>query len=478
MIKRSLSLTAQLGALFGVAAIVVFSAVGFYLYRALDLQLQDRDDADLVERMLLVRHLLDEAKDADSIRLEPHRFIDAVDASRGLLLVVQSLDGRLLVHNTADRSFVVSRGAVAVEAAPTTTDARSMPGPRDRASLRVLNALGRITASGELVHIALARTAQERGAVLSAYRWKVWISMIAGAALTAALGYLLARQGLARVRALAMQAQQVTAHNLDMRLDARAAPAELRMLADAFNIVLERLQCSFNNLSQFADDLAHDLRTPLNNLMVQTEVALSQPRKREEYQDLLASNYEEFGRLARMVESVLFLARAEHDQVALHTERLDAEAELGKVVEYFEGLASDAQVGLQISAEGELWADATLLRRAVSNLLANAVRYTERGGTISLVATAGAAGCTIAVINPGVGIEPAHLPRLFDRFYRCDTSRSSQSSSAGLGLAIVKSIMTLHGGHADVTSERNGETRFSLFFPHPEPNVSQRRAVM
>jgi len=467
MTRLSNSLTVQLGALFCVVAIIVFSAVGLYLYHALALQLRDRDEAVLVERMLQIRHLLAETPDAESIRVEPHRFLDAVDASHGLLLVIQSRDGQVLAQNTAERSFAAADTGVAADAMPATTDTHYLEAA-DRVPLQVLNAAGRIGATGEIVHVALAQTAQERLAVLGAYRWKVWSASMAGAVLTAALGYLLARQGLRRVRSLAAQAQQVTAHNLDMRLDVEAVPSELRLLAGAFNAVLERLQSSFANLSQFADDLAHDLRTPLNNLMVQTEVALSQPRDSAEYQDLLSSNYEEFGRLARMVESMLFLARADHDQIALSAERLDAAKELERVVEYFEGVASDVQVGLKVAAAGEVWADAHLLRRAVSNLVANAVRYTPPGGVISLTAVPGADGTAISVTNPGAGIEAEHLPRLFDRFYRSDTSRSSQSSSAGLGLAIVKSIMALHGGHASVTSESQGLTRFVLFFPHEQ----------
>jgi two-component system heavy metal sensor histidine kinase CusS len=257
----------------------------------------------------------------------------------------------------------------------------------------------------------------------------------------------------------------VTAHNLTVRLDAAAAPEELRMLAKSFNEVLDRLEYSFNNLSQFADDLAHDLRTPLNNLMIQTEVMLSQPREPDEYQNLLASNFEEVGRLARMVESMLFLARADHDQIALATERLDARAELERIADYFEGPASEAGVAFDIRATGYVQADAHLLRRAVSNLVANAVRYTPRNGVISMEAVQGAEGTTISVSNPGAGIDEEHLPRLFDRFYRSDKSRSSTSSSAGLGLAIVKSIMLLHGGSASVTSARQGATRFALRFP-------------
>lgn len=463
MNRHGHSLTAQLGALFAIVAVMVFSAVGFYLYHALAVQLQERDEAELVERVLQLRHLLAETSDAGSIQREPHRFLDAVDVSHGLYLVIQTPGGQVLAQNTAERGFTLAGGAVAADVTPSTRHVVAADG----GALQVLNAMGRVGASGELVHISVARTAHERQEVLRAYRLKVWIAAIAGAMLTAAIGYFLVHRGLARVRALAAQAQEVTARNLDKRLDADAAPAELRQLADSFNRVLDRLQNSFNNLSQFADDLAHDLRTPLNNLMVQTEVVFSQPRDIEEYQNLLSSNHEEFGRLARMVESMLFLARADHDQVALSTERLDAAEELGMVAEYFEGLASDADVSLTIEAQGDVWADGHLLRRAVSNLVANAVRYTPRGCGIVLAAVGSGAGTTISVTNSGPGIDPAHLPRVFDRFYRSDQSRSSQSSSAGLGLAIVKSIMALHGGHASVTSELNGETRFALFFPGP-----------
>lgn len=468
MRKHSYSLTAQLGALFAVVAVIVFSAVGFYLYQALAMQLQDRDDADLMERMLQIRHLLEETTSAESIHVEPHRFLDAVDLSRGLLLVIKAEDGQVLAQNTAERAFTQSAGEIAAESAPARAGPRSQA-LANGAKLRVLNAAARIGASDELVHVSVARTAHERLVVLGEYRLKVWAAAIAGAVLTAALGYLLVHRGLSRVRALAAQAQQVTAHNLTIRLDAQTAPAELRLLADSFNAMLDRLQSSFSNLSQFADDLAHDLRTPLNNLMVQTEVVFSKPRDSEEYQNLLSSNYEEFGRLARMVESMLFLARADHDQITLSTERLDANNELEMVAEYFEGVVSDANIALEINAVGEVWADAHLLRRAVNNLVANAVRYTPSGGVISLTAAPGADGVAISVTNPGAGIEPAHLPRLFDRFYRSDPSRSAKSSSAGLGLAIVKSIMALHGGAASVTSERHGLTRFSLLFPSRRP---------
>ncbi|WP_395400945.1 heavy metal sensor histidine kinase [Pseudoduganella sp. UC29_106] len=458
------SLTLQLGALFACVAVTVFSAVGFYLYQALALQLLERDDAELVDRLAQVRHLLEETPNLTLIHSDPHRFLDAVDRRHGLLLVVRGSDGRVLMQNSDDPVLIrpegrLPAGAIISEAMVQTAQlANGVP-------IRVISAMGQVGDTGASVRIMIARTAADRAVVLAAYRLKVLSAAIVGAALTALLGFWLVRQGLRRVKALAQQAREVTAHNLTARLDGALAPEELRTLATSFNEVFDRLEYSFNNLSQFADDLAHDLRTPLNNLMIQTEVMLSQPREPEEYQNLLASNYEEVGRLARMVESMLFLARADHDQIALATERLDARTELERIAEYFEGPASDAGVSFDITASGYVLADVHLLRRAVSNLVANAVRYTPRKGVISMEAIQSTDGTTISVSNPGAGIYEEHLPRLFDRFYRSDKSRSSTSSSAGLGLAIVKSIMLLHGGSASVTSTRHGATRFSLRFP-------------
>ena len=462
------SLTAQLGALFACLSVLVFSALGVYLYQALAAQLQARDDAVLVDRIVFLRHMLEETPSVESIRVDPHRFLDAVDLHGDFSLVVQAQDGEELTCNTADRSFLPAHDAVPVETRPDPSHVRAAPG-HSGPGLRVIAALGTVGSTGSVVRITLARSEVGRAAVLSAYKLKVLASGFLAAALTALLGFLLVRRALHQITLFAQQAQQVSAHNLEVRLTAQSAPKEFQILADAFNEVLDRLHNSFNNLSQFADDLAHDLRTPLNNLMLQTEVALSQPRNSDDYQNLLASNYEEFGRLTRMVESILFLARADHDQVSLATKRLDINIELTRIAEYFEGPAADAGISLIVIGSGEVLADAHLLRRAVSNLVSNALRYTPKGEAIVLRATSSEDGAVLSVANPGAGIMQEHLPRLFDRFYRSDTSRSSTSASAGLGLAIVKSIMALHHGRASVASDPAGITRFTLFFPGTAP---------
>ena len=229
--------------------------------------------------------------------------------------------------------------------------------------------------------------------------------------------------------------------------------------------MLDRLHRSFQRLSQFSADMAHDLRTPINNLMVQTQVALSQPRAVDEYQTLLASNVEEYERLARMVENMLFLARADHADFVLHKQRLDACNELQRIADYFEGVAEDAQVQLTIDARGTVDADPILFRRAVNNLVANAIRYTPEGGVIRLATKQVQDGIAITVTNPGIGIQSEHIPLLFERFYRVDDARSDSASSTGLGLAIVQSIMMLHGGRAEVESVADAMTMFRLVFP-------------
>jgi two-component system heavy metal sensor histidine kinase CusS len=456
------SLTMQLGALFAAIAVVVFATVGIYLYQALARQLQERDDADLIDRISLIRHLLDETATVTDVSKHPHQFLDAVDIHGGYLLAIETIDGRPLLRNVGRRNFTIPAKAVATARAPVANDVIG-ENEAGGGGLRILTALGE-AADGSVVRIVLARTPYDRSALLAAYRLKVMAAVIGGAILTALMGFLLVKRGLQQVWQLADQARNVTVNNLALRLDAATAPNELFVLADAFNAVLDRLQKSFEHLSQFSADLAHDMRTPLNNLMVQTQVALSQPRTNEEYQNLLSSNHEEFERLARMVESMLFLARADHEEILLSTERLDANKALEQIAEYFEAPAAEAGIGIKVRASGTVLADLHLLRRAVNNLVANAVRYTPNGGTIWLEASAADGGMRITVINPGVGISAADLPRLFDRFYRADRSRSSAARSAGLGLAIVRSIMTLHRGRVCASSEL-GSTRFELFFP-------------
>jgi len=305
--------------------------------------------------------------------------------------------------------------------------------------------------------------------LLEAYRTK--LAGVVGLAilLSAGIGFMLTRRGLAPVRAIAAEIGRINAEKLHQRIADDAWPAELRALAENFDTMLARLEQSFEQLTRFSSDIAHEFRSPVNNLVAAASVTLARARTPLEYQQTLEVVVEEGSRLSRMVASMLFLARADNAEQHVHLERVALAGEFQKLIEFYEIAADEQGVTLEARAEGQLMADPLLLRRALSNLLTNALRYTPRGGTIRLLGTATPDAVIIAVSDTGSGIEARHLPHLFDRFYRADAARSS-TDSTGLGLAVVRSIAELHGGSAGVTSSPGQGSTFTLRFPHTPPS--------
>lgn len=471
-IPRPTSLTTRLALWFALAAILTFTGVGTYLYHSLAARLEQRDDQELLGKIGLLRHIAQEAGSIAAIRADPHGFIDAVSGHDKMSVILRSKDATLILHDQEQQGEFPVLPATPLASMPQRpaivqiTDSAGQPA-------RAVAAEARIKASGELLDITVARMTSDRMEILDNYRHEVWLAASCGTLLAALLGFFLVRHGLRPVRKIAALSQSITAHRLDTRIDVSTAPQELQEMVQAFNAMLDRLHDSFLRLSQFSADLAHDLRTPVNNLMVQTQVALSQLRSIDDYQNLLISNVEEYERLSRMVENMLFLARAEHAQIISHATALEARAELQCVADYFEGVADEAGIRISVQASGTIVADQLLLRRALGNLTANAVRYTAPGQRITLSASTSGNRTTVCVSNPGSGIDARHLERLFDRFYRVDTARANSSAAAGLGLAIVQSIMQLHRGSVGVSSEINGNTVFSLVFPSSQANQGE-----
>ena len=256
------------------------------------------------------------------------------------------------------------------------------------------------------------------------------------------------------------------ASRLNERIEAGLWPPELQSLATAFDRMLERLEESFNRLQQFSSDLAHELRTPLNNLMGEMEVTLTKQRNHEEYQQVLESSLEEVSGLARMIDNLLFLARAERSERRADARVLDATDEIRAVADFFEAFAEQKGVIIRVEGEGTVFADAMLLRRVLTNLVSNSIEATPPGGSITIAAqpTAGGGG-EIRVVDSGRGVDAEHLPRLFDRFYRVDPARADHREGTGLGLAIVRSIMELHGGEVKIDSDPSYGTTVALDFP-------------
>ena len=302
--------------------------------------------------------------------------------------------------------------------------------------------------------------------LLAGYLQRMILVLAGGVLLAAAIGAWIARRGLRPITAITRATERVGAQRLHERIGEAGWPAELTALAAAFDGMLERLQQSFERLTQFSADLAHELRTPINNLMGEAQVALAHERSAPEYREVLHSALEEYGRLARMIDRMLFLAYAEHTLRAPERASLDAAHEMQAVEEFYQMLAEESGVELSCAGGGQVFADPTLLRRALSNLVSNALKHTPRGGRVRIEGESAADGAfRLRVSDTGIGIAAEHLPKLTDRFYRVDPARAGGPGGSGLGLAIVKSIMDLHGGTLRIESTVGRGTTVHLYFP-------------
>jgi two-component system heavy metal sensor histidine kinase CusS len=457
------SLTARLALLFALLSFAVLASVGISLYRGLETQLRLRDDAALVTRVDQIRTLLQDTDTMKLIHEKPHLFENML-GNREALLVLRFPGRTPMIEINPARIPIPDVAPVAADA-ELSLDAVQHSADADGIPFIAVAALARTTDSPQELQIIAGRTMSERTRLLAAYRDRILIVALGAALLFALGGYLLLRRGLRPLRTLAEQTDTISMTNLDARIDGADAPRELSRLIAAFNAMLDRLAGSFAKLSQVSADMAHDLRTPIGNLLGQTEVALGQRRSVEQYETLLASNLEELQRLSRMSDNMLFLARSENADTAIECTALQAALELQRVADYFEGLAEERDLKITLDGDATVWADAMLLRRALANLLANAIRYADSGSVIVLQARPDNAGITLTVENRGPAIAAHDLPRLFDRFYRADASRRGSADASGLGLSIVRTIMQLHQGRWQATSAA-GTTRFSLFFPN------------
>lgn len=322
----------------------------------------------------------------------------------------------------------------------------------------------------DTVQIAIDVSQEEE--LLARYRLWFWGILLASSVLFPLAGYRIARHGIRPVQEIAATARRITSTNLRERIGSEGYPSELASLADTFNEMLEGLEESFERISRFTADIAHDLRTPVNNIRGEAEVALARTRTADEYRDVLESSLEEAVRLSDLIGDLLFLARAETPFTELNCQKVSIGELLATVRDYYEASATDAGISLVVddgpeSLNAEL--DRSLMLRAVSNLVSNAIAHTPAGGTVRLAATNKDAAIRVEVSDSGVGIPAEALPRVFDRFFRVDPSRTKTSGGTGLGLAIVQSILALHGGSAEITSQLGSGTRVTLLMPALAP---------
>ncbi|MBZ5795326.1 heavy metal sensor histidine kinase [Burkholderia contaminans] len=458
----SYSLLRRLTLAFAAVAALVFALTGAYLYRSLSAELTRRDDIEISGKLNQFLQLAHASGSAAALRADPAVFHEVLLSHPGVYLGIYDAQNRALVEHSDEAGNTLA----SVIAAPHPASATGTPftcTPPGIGTSRCVYARATLP-SGDAIQVALARTATDRQSLLESYRVDIWLAAAVGALLVGALGYAVASRGLRPVESLGRQTSRIEAHNLNARLDARGGPVELRELATSVNRMLDRLERAFVRLSQFSSDLAHDMRTPLANVISASQVTLSRARTTEEYEALIDSNIEECERLQRMIENMLFLARTDNARQHLKTAELDAGSELRRLASYFQALADEAGVRIDVRGEAPVVADATLFRRAVSNLASNALEHAEAASTIELAVSAQGNYAIVEVTNRGAAIPPEQVERIFERFYRIDSSRHGAARNAGLGLAIVKSIMELHRGKVEVAS-RDGRTTFALYFP-------------
>ena len=287
--------------------------------------------------------------------------------------------------------------------------------------------------------------------------------LFGGVVASALIAIIVTRRGLRPLREMAESLSRIGPDQLKERLGSTGWPRELQPLVTAFDEMLKRLDDSFTRLSQFSADLAHELRTPIANMLGEAQVALTRDRTAADYRETIESNVAECERLSRIVDNLLFVARVDAAREPIARKRFDARAAVEKIAEFYQTVADDHHVTINCSGDGQMYADPDLFERAVGNLLDNALRFTPEHGSIRVAVSKRNGDFEVTVSDNGSGIAAEHLPRVFDRFYRAESSRSSDG--AGLGLALVKSIVELHGGSAAIQSELNHGTTVVLRFP-------------
>src|SRR6266481_3351103 len=292
----------------------------------------------------------------------------------------------------------------------------------------------------------------------------LFIMVLSGSVLASAfIAVIVTKRGLRPLQEMTQSVARVGPTHLKERVIPADWPLELKPLAIAFDDMLERLDDSFTRLSQFSADLAHELRTPIANMLGEAQVALTRDRTAVEYRETIESAVAECERLSRIVDNLLFVARVDAEREPIARKWFDAGAAVKKIAAFYQTADDDHHVTISCSGNQQVYADPDLFERAVGNLLDNALRFTAEHGSIRVAVSRHNSDFEIVVTDNGCGIAAEHLPRVFDRFYRAESSRGSDG--AGLGLALVKSIVDLHCGSTSVRSEIGRGTTVTLVFP-------------
>ncbi len=444
------SLATRLSLLFALVSTLLLGSIGTYLYHSLTREIAWRDDQMLHGRLERMEVLLDDSESIAMLHQRPQLYANMLGNRDSLLWVLDS-EGKVLIE--------VNPSNVPVPELPMTPSVRFSDMPE---SIQARLAWHTLEQDGQPLTLVAGKLLNERNQMLAAYRLKLWVALVTGALLAFLLGWGVSRQGLQPLRRLAEQTNRIDIRQLDRRLNVAGETEEINRLSQGLNRMLGRLEEGFSQLSRHSADMAHELRTPLTNLLGQTQHTLRRERSNLEYRQVFESNIEEYERLSRMIDSLLFLARTESPSSDIPKERVDIRELVTQLCDYFEGMAEDDNRTLINHTNGSVLANCDLLRTALANLIANALRHGRSGTPIRIYTKNVENQIELHIHNHGPVISPDDLPRVFERFYRCDPARSGVAGSGGLGLAIVRSIAQWHKGDVRVESDAEKGTIFTL----------------
>ena len=461
------TLAGRLSAWFIAASFLLVALTGTVLYFATVSAIDWADDQVLEKRMHTMRDIL-HANEPDPASIA-HEVSEDLDGPRKIYVRVISDNPQLSLETPSMSEVLPSASFPDVKDVSIDAMQRATLDFKDKQDYRVLSV--RVPVGGAngktsaIVQIACDRTLDAD--LINWYRRLLGTLLLLCLPASILAGRYIVNHQLRPLKEIEAATVGISSKTLDYRLPIGGQPSEIEDLAKQFNLMLGRLDSAYTNLGEYADNIAHEIRTPINKMLLHSEVALMDAKSGDDYRDALESVMEEGQRLARLVQSLLFLARAERKQTVIMREPARISKEIENIGSYFDGAAAEKKIALNHSCQAGLTAevDRVLFQRAVSNLVSNAIAHTPPGGTVDIRATATATGLQIEVCDNGEGIAADALAHIFDRFYRAGAERALDGDRLGLGLSITKGVVDLHGGTIHVESNVGQGTRVTLMFP-------------
>ena len=457
--KRTLSLTTRFTFLFASMACGLLVLMAVFIDRSVSAHFDELDLYDLSAKRIQLESLMSQVKSEDDLERLPTRIDDAFVGRETVALLINLSHPSWQYALNADQFSHIQnmlKDSKSVFHKWETAEGVSFIGQAAKLKVETLG-------SSEL-NLLIGIDISHHVHFLDQLRLFLTLGILGATLLAGLLGWLVAHKGLAPLRKVASTARKLSAQHLGERLSTDDAPAEMQDLVEAFNGMLERLEASFRRLNEFSDDIAHELRSPVSNLMTETQVALTRARSADEYREVLHSNLEEFDRLARMIADMLFLAKTENGRLPTPLQTVRLEDQVSALFEFYEALAEEKQLQLILEGQGSVIGEPLMLRRALSNLLSNAIRHTTLGEKIMIKIHPQKNTVKVTISNTGEPIPADKISRVFERFYRVDRSRSRQGDGSGLGLSITRSIIEAHGGEISVESNPS-ITSFIVMIP-------------